>query len=425
MIVANSTWGGLLASKGVAAIYRVQTGGKVRMSTSPQAHEGLGVKQYAWSSSPLRRYVDLLNQWQLVACLNGDTPPFAARSDALFAALRDFELTYAAYAEFQRSMERYWCLRWLRQQGIETIAATIIGRENLARFDHLPLLQRVPSAPELKPGQRIRLHIESIDYLTLALGCRYVETLPLAAVAGVPTTRRWRRSIEVNAASRDRLSIAGWPAPAVAGARRFPAPARPAAVAAFQFPDASRTFQERALDVILVNSRSARAPAEAQVLAQANLDGGGNTEQDRRAKTPLPPHPGIRTATTSNTRKAHPGTRSAPAAAGRKSASRTQVAPTPDKEAQPEPAPSVSGRDLAHSALAMARLEGEIAKELDDYNKRPRKKFIGTSAMEYRFAQYSRSGGEGRARRHPQLPGSGEGQALRQPGPDGEHQERR
>jgi exoribonuclease R len=68
--------------QGRAAIYRVQTGGKVRMSTSPQAHEGLGVKQYAWSSSPLRRYVDLLNQWQLIACLNGETPPFAARSDA-------------------------------------------------------------------------------------------------------------------------------------------------------------------------------------------------------------------------------------------------------------------------------------------------------------------------------------------------------
>ncbi|HCZ13689.1 MAG TPA: ribonuclease II [Candidatus Accumulibacter sp.] len=183
MIVANSTWGGLLASKGVAAIYRIQSGGKVRMSTSPQAHEGLGVKQYAWSSSPLRRYVDLINQWQLVAFLKGETPPFAARSDALFAALRDFELTYGAYAEFQRSMERYWCLRWLRQERAETIKATIIGRENLARLDGLPLLQRVPSAPELKPGQEIRLRIDSIDDLTLELACRYLETIVPEAVA--------------------------------------------------------------------------------------------------------------------------------------------------------------------------------------------------------------------------------------------------
>jgi exoribonuclease-2 len=153
------------------------------MSTSPQAHEGLGVKQYAWSSSPLRRYVDLLNQWQLIACLQGETPPFAARSDTLFAALRDFELTYAAYAEFQRNMERYWCLRWLRQRRLESVDATI-GRENLARLDHLPLVQRVPSAPELKSGQRIRLRIESIDYLTLSLHCRYLETLGVEEVGG-------------------------------------------------------------------------------------------------------------------------------------------------------------------------------------------------------------------------------------------------
>ena len=182
MIVANSTWGGLLAEKGVPAIYRAQTGGKVRMTTSPQPHEGLGVKQYAWSSSPLRRYVDLINQWQLIACLKGDTPHFGAKSDALFAAMRDFDLTYAAYAEFQRGMERYWCLRWLRQEDVLSIEATI-RRENLVKLDHLPLLQRVPSAPELKPGQRIRLSVEAIDYLTLELSCRYGETLDLAEAA--------------------------------------------------------------------------------------------------------------------------------------------------------------------------------------------------------------------------------------------------
>mgnify|MGYP003589888161 CR=1 FL=1 len=176
MIVANSTWGGLLAEKSIAAIYRAQTAGKVRMTTSPLPHEGLGVRQYAWSSSPLRRYVDLINQWQLIACLNGDSPYFKAKSDALFAAMRDFELTYGAYAEFQRNMERYWCLRWLRQEGIETIDATL-RRENLVKLDHLPIVLRVPSAPELKPGSRVRLDIETLDPLTLALGCRYLETL--------------------------------------------------------------------------------------------------------------------------------------------------------------------------------------------------------------------------------------------------------
>ncbi len=181
MIVANSTWGGLLAEKGVPAIYRAQTGGKVRMTTSPQPHDGLGVDQYAWSSSPLRRYVDLVNQWQLVACLKGEAPPFKPKSELLFAAMRDFDLTYSAYAEFQRHMERYWCLRWLRQEKVQTIDATI-RRENLVKLDHLPLLQRVPSVPELKPGQRVRLSVEAMDFLTLDLNCRYLETLDVVAV---------------------------------------------------------------------------------------------------------------------------------------------------------------------------------------------------------------------------------------------------
>ena len=176
MIVANSTWGGLLAGKGIAAIYRAQTAGKVRMTTSPLPHEGLGVAQYAWSSSPLRRYVDLINQWQLISCLSGYAPHFKPRSDALFAAMRDFELTYSAYAEFQRGMERYWCLRWLRQQGLDIIDATV-RRENLVKLDHLPIVLRVPSLPDLKPGSRIRLSIEAVDPLTLDLACRYAETL--------------------------------------------------------------------------------------------------------------------------------------------------------------------------------------------------------------------------------------------------------
>ena len=176
MIVANSTWGGLLAEKGIAAIYRAQTAGKVRMTTSPLPHEGLGVAQYAWSSSPLRRYVDLINQWQLISCLSGYAPHFKPRSDALFAAMRDFELTYSAYAEFQRGMERYWCLRWLRQQELDIIDATV-RRENLVKLDHLPIVLRVPSLPDLKPGSRIRLSIEAVDPLTLDLACRYAETL--------------------------------------------------------------------------------------------------------------------------------------------------------------------------------------------------------------------------------------------------------
>ncbi len=157
----------------------------------------------------------------------------------------------------------------------------------------------------------------------------------------------------------------------------------------FRFPDASRAFKNHALDIILVNSRSARAPADAQVQAQANLDNGGNTEQDRRARTPLPAAPRHQEGNDlEHSQKRAQALEAHQQRLVTQRESRTTVAVQTEKEAQPEPVSNVSGRDLAQSALAMARLEGEIAKELEDYNKRPRKRFIGTSAVEYRDAQY-------------------------------------
>lgn len=183
MIVANSTWGGLLAERNIACLYRAQTQGKVRMTTSPLPHEGLGVPQYAWMTSPLRRYCDLVNQWQLIACLREAPPPFPQKSAELFAAMRDFELTYAAYAEFQRLMERYWCLRWLQQRGTVEVDATL-RREQTVKLDHLPLLARVASLPaDLPPGQRLRLVIEDIDLLQPELALRFVALLDAAEVA--------------------------------------------------------------------------------------------------------------------------------------------------------------------------------------------------------------------------------------------------
>jgi exoribonuclease-2 len=90
--------------------------------------------------------------------------------------MRDFDATYGAYAEFQRGMERYWCLRWLRQEDAQTVEATV-RRENLVKLDRLPLLLRVPSIPQLNPGRRIRLAVQAMDFLTLELTCRYLETL--------------------------------------------------------------------------------------------------------------------------------------------------------------------------------------------------------------------------------------------------------
>jgi exoribonuclease-2 len=172
MILANSTWGELLAERDVAGIYRVQSTGKVRFSVHPEPHEGLGVSAYAWMTSPLRRYVDLVNQWQLAAALGGQRPAFARNSDALLGALRAFEVTYARYDEYQRAMETYWSLRWLLQEGIRSLEGTVL-RENVVRLDGAPLVTRVSSLPSLDPGQRVRLDIAGVDLLEGTVTCTY------------------------------------------------------------------------------------------------------------------------------------------------------------------------------------------------------------------------------------------------------------
>jgi len=187
MIVANTTWGELLAERDIAAIYRVQSSGKVRMSTYPEAHDGLGVACYAWMTSPLRRYVDLVNQWQLGASLAGRRPPFARNSEALLTAMRAYEVTHARYDEHQRAMETYWCLRWLLQEKSTSTEALVL-REGVVRVGGLPLTLRVPSLPDLEPGTRVRLELGEIDLVERSVACVYRETLPSAAAAGdLPT----------------------------------------------------------------------------------------------------------------------------------------------------------------------------------------------------------------------------------------------
>jgi exoribonuclease-2 len=111
--------------------------------------------------------------------LRGEEPPFAQKSTELLAAMRDFELTYAAYAEFQRGMERYWCLRWLLQQGMTSATARVL-REGLVVLEHLPLFIRLPSLPTSPVpdrGARVSIEIERIDLLEAEIRARYVELL--------------------------------------------------------------------------------------------------------------------------------------------------------------------------------------------------------------------------------------------------------
>ncbi|HUP93462.1 MAG TPA: RNB domain-containing ribonuclease [Burkholderiales bacterium] len=178
MIYVNSTWGRELAESATPAIYRAQAGGKVRMTTVPAAHVGLGVEQYVWASSPLRRYLDLVNQRQLIALARGASPPHPAGDEQLPAIMREFESAYEAYADFQRTMERYWCLRWLLQEKASVVEATVL-RDNLCRFDELPLVARVPSLPARASGKRVALVVSEIDLLELAFHCEFRREIAL------------------------------------------------------------------------------------------------------------------------------------------------------------------------------------------------------------------------------------------------------
>ena len=175
MILANSTWGSWMAELGVPGIYRSQAsmapGMKVRMGTKALPHAGIGVKSYAWSSSPLRRYVDLVNQWQIIACArHGKTAalaaPFKPKDAELFSIISSFDAAYASYNSFQNAMERFWILKYVQQQGITEVEATLF-KDNLVRADHLPLVLMVAGAQGLPRGARVMVRLGDIDEVSL------------------------------------------------------------------------------------------------------------------------------------------------------------------------------------------------------------------------------------------------------------------
>ena len=143
------------------------------------------------------------------------------------------------------------------------------------------------------------------------------------------------------------------------------------------------------LEVALVNARSASKPVKADLLAQANLDGGGNTEQDRRAKTPLPAlaeTPRRNVAVASSRQEVPDNTTHEMMTQLR---SPTAIAtPEPKPLADPEPTESQTANDVLQKTLEAVRLEAKIARDLDEYQKIPRRKHIGAQAREYRFARY-------------------------------------
>ena len=188
MILANSTWGGWLNEMGLPGIYRSQAsmapGVKVRMGTRAQPHAGMGVAQYTWATSPLRRYVDLVNQWQIIACAkNGRTAalvaPFKPKDAQLFSIISGFDAAYTAYNGFQNGIERFWTLRYLVQNQITELTATVM-KDGLVRADELPLVFKALGCEPLARGAHVRVRITGTDEMTLDVHATLIERLDAA-----------------------------------------------------------------------------------------------------------------------------------------------------------------------------------------------------------------------------------------------------
>ena len=188
MIYCNSTWGNQLAHHSVPGVYRAQKGWgpqRTRMQTVPGPHEGLGVENYSWCTSPLRRYVDLVNQWQLIAMAqHGVTAklvaPFKPKDADLMAIAADFDGTYAAYGEHQNQMERYWCLMYLKQLGLPWKGVVRHLKEGQARVEEIPLRLNVPELSEQARGSRAEVEVLDIDFLSLEASVRYLGMIDSA-----------------------------------------------------------------------------------------------------------------------------------------------------------------------------------------------------------------------------------------------------
>ena len=183
MIFCNSASGQLLADHGLPGLFRTQKGWgplRTRMQTTPGPHEGLGLDYYAWCTSPLRRYSDLVNQWQLIALAkHGVTAkmvaPFPPRDAALMGIAADFESCYQAYGEFQDRLEKYWCLRWITQDDESKTVYVRHLKEGMSRVELVPLHLPIPELATHPRMTRAEVVIADVDLLQLSAGVRVLE----------------------------------------------------------------------------------------------------------------------------------------------------------------------------------------------------------------------------------------------------------
>ena len=191
MIFCNSASGQLLADHGLPGLFRTQKGWgplRTRMQTTPGPHEGLGLDYYAWCTSPLRRYSDLVNQWQLIALAqHGVTAkmvaPFPPRDATLMGIAADFESCYQAYGEYQDRLEKYWCLRWIVQEGGSRTVYVRHLKEGMSRVELVPLHIPIPELAAHPRMTRAQVVIADVDLLQLGAGVRVLEIESPAKIA--------------------------------------------------------------------------------------------------------------------------------------------------------------------------------------------------------------------------------------------------
>ena len=183
MIFCNSASGQLLADHGLPGLFRTQKGWgplRTRMQTTPGPHEGLGLDYYAWCTSPLRRYSDLVNQWQLIALAkHGVTAkmvaPFPPRDASLMGIAADFESCYQTYSEYQDRLEKYWCLRWATQDGEFKNVHIRHLKEGMSRLELVPLHLPIPELASHPRMTRAEVVLADVDLLQLSAAVRVLE----------------------------------------------------------------------------------------------------------------------------------------------------------------------------------------------------------------------------------------------------------